>query len=376
MSVAIDLGIDLGRAAFAILFMMNMAGLLGWVERKQSAIMQDRIGANRAAITFPLIGPVRAIGLFHPIADALKLLTKEDFMPARADRLLFKLAPFLSVFFGLVAFASIPFGDVLKVGDRVIPLQAVTLNVGVLYLFAMLSMGVYGVMMAGWSSANNFALLGAQRAAALMISSEIAIGASIIGVVMVYGSLNLQEIVRGQGAALFPQWLGGWVPAWGIITQPLAFVLFLTAGIAATKRVPFDTPEGESEIIGYFVEYSGMKSGMFMMSDFLETVVIAAMTVSLFLGGWQIPYLGPDGFHFPWGASLLLPQWLVAILQVTAFTVKVGVMIFVMMLIRWTLPRFRYDQAMRLGWLGLFPLSILNIVLTGVWLLLLAGWTS
>jgi len=376
VSVAIDLGIDLGRAAFAILFMMNMAGLLGWVERKQSAIMQDRIGANRAAITFPLIGPVRAIGLFHPIADALKLLTKEDFMPARADRLLFKLAPFLSVFFGLVAFASIPFGDVLKVGDRVIPLQAVTLNVGVLYLFAMLSMGVYGVMMAGWSSANNFALLGAQRAAALMISSEIAIGASIIGVVMVYGSLNLQEIVRGQGAALFPQWLGGWVPAWGIITQPLAFVLFLTAGIAATKRVPFDTPEGESEIIGYFVEYSGMKSGMFMMSDFLETVVIAAMTVSLFLGGWQIPYLGPDGFHFPWGASLLLPQWLVAILQVTAFTVKVGVMIFVMMLIRWTLPRFRYDQAMRLGWLGLFPLSILNIVLTGVWLLLLAGWTS
>jgi NADH-quinone oxidoreductase subunit H len=371
VSAALDLGIVFGRAAFAILFMMNMAALLGWVERKQSAIMQDRIGANRASIF-----GFRIIGLFHPIADALKLLTKEDFMPALADRLLFKLAPFLSVFFGLVAFASIPFGDVLKVGDRVIPLQAVTLNVGVLYLFAMLSLGVYGVMMAGWSSANNFALLGAQRAAALMISSEVAIGASIMGVIMVYGSLSLQEIVRGQGTALFPQWLGAWIPAWGIITQPLAFVLFLTAGIAATKRVPFDTPEGESEIIGYFVEYSGMKSGMFMMSDFLETVVIAAMAVSLFLGGWQIPYLGPDGFHFPWGATVLVPQWLVAILQVTAFTVKVGVMIFLMMLIRWTLPRFRYDQSMRLGWLGLFPLSILNIVVTGVWLLLLSEWTS
>src|SRR5262249_46122545 len=143
----------------------------------------------------------------------------------------------------------------------------------------------------------------------------------------------------------------------------------------ATKRVPFDMPEGESEIIGYFVEYSGMKSGMFMMSDFLETVVIAGMTVSLFLGGWQIPYLAPEGFQFPWGAALLLPQWLVALLQVTAFMVKVSVMIFVMMLVRWTLPRFRYDQAMRLGWLGLFPLSILNIVLTGA-ALLLGGWAS
>src|SRR5207249_2930543 len=167
---------------------------------------------------------------------------------------------------------------------------------GILYLFAMLSLGVYGVMMAGWSSANNFALLGGQRAAALMISSEIAIGASIMGVVMVYGSLNMQEIVRGQGHALFPQWLGGWVPAWGILTQPLAFVLFLTAGIAATKRVPFDMPEGESEIIGYFVEYSGMKFGMFAMADFLETVVIAGLTTSLFLGGWQVPYLYEAGF--------------------------------------------------------------------------------
>jgi len=367
-ATAIDLGIIFGRVAFAIMFMLNMSAILGWVERKQSAIMQDRIGANRASIY-----GFRIIGLFHPIADALKLLTKEDFMPARADRLLFQLAPFLSVFFGLVAFAAIPFGDVLVAGDRIIPLQAVTLNVGILYLFAMLSLGVYGVMMAGWSSANNFALLGAQRAAALMISSEIAIGASIMGVVMVYGSLNLQDIVRAQGHALFPQWLGGWVPAWGILTQPLAFILFLTAGIAATKRVPFDTPEGESEIIGYFVEYSGMKSGMFMMSDFLETVVIAGMTVSLFLGGWQLPYLAPDGFHFPWGAALALPQWLVAVLQMTTFIVKVSLMIFFMMLVRWTLPRFRYDQAMRLGWLGLFPLSILNIVLTGLALLAYGG---
>lgn len=361
MSAAADLGIAFGRVAFVMLFVLNVSGILTWVERKQSAIMQDRIGANRASI----LG-LRLFGLFHPVADAIKMLTKEDFRPARADRFLFTLAPFVSVFFGLVAFASIPFGDTLRVGARVIPLQAVTLNVGILYVFAMLSLGVYGVMMAGWSSANNFALLGGQRAAALMISAEIAIGASIMGVIMVYGSLDLQDIVRGQGALLW-----GWLPKWGIVTQPLAFVLFLTAGIAATRRIPFDTPEGESEIIGYFVEYSGMKFGMFAMSDFLETVVISGLTTSLFLGGWQIPWLVAEGFQFPWGAGVAMPHLLVTLLQVGAFVVKVSLVIFFLMLIRWTLPRFRYDQAMRLGWLGLFPLSILNIVVTG--LVILAG---
>ena len=356
-----ELGIAFGRVAFMMFFVLNVAALLGWVERKQSAIMQDRIGANRAAIF-----GVRALGLFHPLADTLKMLTKEDFRPARADRLLFELAPFVSVFFALVAFASIPFGDTLQVAGRSVPLQAVTLNVGILYVFAMLSLGVYGVMMAGWSSANNFALLGGQRAAALMISAEIAIGSSIIGVIMIHGSLNLMEIVRGQG-----QLLWGWLPAWGILTQPLAFVLFVTAGIAATKRIPFDTPEGESEIIGYFVEYSGMKFGMFLMTDMVETIVLAGLSTSLFLGGWQIPYLVADGFRFPWGAVIALPPLVVTVLQVGAFMTKVAVVIFVLMLIRWTLPRFRYDQAMRLGWLGLFPLSIANIVLTG---LVLIAW--
>ncbi|PYM08750.1 MAG: NADH-quinone oxidoreductase subunit H [Candidatus Rokuibacteriota bacterium] len=355
-----DASIAFGLVTFVMLFVLNLGGLMTWIERKQAAIMQDRIGANRASI-FGL----RLMGLFHPLADAIKMLTKEAFYPARADRVLFSLAPFVSVFFALVAFASIPFGDTLSIAGREVPLQALTFNVGLLYVFAMLSLGVYGVMMAGWSSANNFALLGGQRAAALMITAEVAIGASIVGVVMVYGSLNLMDIVRGQGALL-----GGWLPMWGIITQPLAFVLFLTAGIAATKRIPFDMPEGESEIIGYFVEYSGMKFGLFVMADFLETVVIAGMTVSLFLGGWQVPYLGREGWAFPWGATIVLPRLPVALLQVAAFVFKLVVMIWFLMLIRWTLPRFRYDQAMRLGWLGLFPLSIANIVLTGGALLL------
>jgi NADH-quinone oxidoreductase subunit H len=362
----LDVGVALGRVVFVMMFVLNLGGLLTWVERKQSAIMQDRIGANRASI----LG-FRIMGLFHPLADAIKMLTKEDFRPARADTFLFTLAPFVSVFFALVAFASIPFGDTVHIGGREFQLQAVTLNVGLLYVFAMLSLGVYGVLMAGWASANNYALLGGQRAAALMISAEIAIGASIVGVVMVHGSLNLQDIVRGQGRLLL-----GWLPAWGIITQPLAFILFLTAGIAATKRIPFDMPEGESEIIGYFVEYSGMKFGMFAMADFLETVVIAGMVTALFLGGWQVPWLLADGFHAPWGGTVALPHAAVVALQVGSFVLKVCLMIFVMMLIRWTLPRFRYDQAMRLGWLGLFPLSILNIVLTAAFLLLVGGRAS
>jgi NADH-quinone oxidoreductase subunit H len=366
MSVAGDLLAQFGPVAFTMFVVLNLGGLLTWVERKQSAIMQDRIGANRASVF-----GIRAMGLLHPLADAIKMLTKEDFMPTHADRLLFVLAPFVSVFFALAAFASIPFGDTLTVAGRTIELQAVTLNVGILYVLAMLSMGVYGLMMAGWASANNYALLGGQRAAALMISAEIAIGASIMGVVMIYGSLNMQDIARAQGHPLLPQVFGNWIPAWGILTQPLAFVIFLTAGMAATKRIPFDMPEGESEIIGYFVEYSGMKFGMFAMADFLETVVIAGMSTALFLGGWQIPYLQSGGFAFPWGQSVALPALVVTVLQVGAFLTKVVVMIWFLMLIRWTLPRFRYDQAMRLGWLGLFPLCILNLVVTAIILLAL-----
>jgi NADH-quinone oxidoreductase subunit H len=366
MSVAGDLLARFGPVAFTMFVVLNLGGILTWVERKQSAIMQDRIGANRASIF-----GIRAMGLLHPLADAVKMLTKEDFMPTHADRLLFTLAPFVSVFFALAAFASIPFGDTLTVAGRTIELQAVTLNVGILYVLAMLSLGVYGLMMAGWASANNYALLGGQRAAALMISAEIAIGASLMGVVMVYGSLNMQDITRAQGQPLLPQLFGSWIPAWGILTQPLAFVIFLTAGIAATKRIPFDMPEGESEIIGYFVEYSGMKFGMFAMADFLETVVVAGMSTALFLGGWQIPYLQSGGFAFPWGQSVALPALVVTVLQVGAFLTKVVVMIWFLMLVRWTLPRFRYDQAMRLGWLGLFPLCILNLIVTAIVLLAL-----
>jgi NADH-quinone oxidoreductase subunit H len=340
---------------------LNLAALHTWLERKQSAIIQDRIGANRASI----LG-WRLMGLFHPLADAIKMFTKEDIVPAGADRALHTLAPFFSVFFALVAFAAIPFGDRVILGGRVIELQIAKIDVALLYVFAMLSLGVYGVILAGFASRSNYALLGGLRATAQMISYEIALGIAIIGVVMIYGTMDLQELVRGQGRLL-----GGWIPLWGIVVQPVAFLVFVTAALAETKRVPFDLPEGESEIIGYFVEYSGMKFGMFYLADFLETILVACLATTLFFGGWQVPYLMPDGFHFPWGATLPVSQWAYVLLGVASFSIKVVIFCLLFMQLRWTLPRFRYDQLMRLGWLGLFPISVVNALVTASVLVLL-----
>jgi NADH-quinone oxidoreductase subunit H len=333
---------------------LNLAALHTWLERKQSAIIQDRIGANRASIF-----GWRLMGLFHPLADAIKMFTKEDLVPTGADKALHTLAPFFSVFFALVAFAAIPFGDRLLLGNRVIELQIAKIDIGLLYIFAMLSLGVYGVILAGFASRNNYALLGGLRATAQMISYEIALGISIIGIVLIYGTMDLQELVRGQGKTL-----GGWLPLWGIVVQPVAFVVFVTAALAETKRAPFDLPEGESEIIGYFVEYSGMKFGMFYLTDFLDTILVACLATTLFFGGWQIPYLLPDGFHFPWGTTVPLSQWASVLLGVASFSAKVLIFCVFFMQLRWTLPRFRYDQLMRLGWLGLFPISVANVLVT------------
>lgn len=355
-----DLVIEIIKVAVVLFGVLNLAGLLTWVERKQSAVMQDRIGANRASI----LG-IRAFGLFHPLADAAKLILKEDFIPDNANKILHTLAPFAALFFALLTFAAIPFGDVLLINGKQINLQIADLNVGILYIFAMTSMGVYGIVLAGWSSNNKYSLLGGLRASSQMISYEITMGISIMGIIMVYSSLNLQEIVRGQGDLLF-----GFIPKWGVITQPLACLLFMTAALAETKRIPFDLPEGESEIIGYFTEYSGMKFGMFFMTDFVETVLAAALTTTLFFGGWQIPYLYRDGFHL-FGAVLSLPHLLIVLLQIGVFTLKVAFFCWLFMLIRWTLPRFRYDQLMQLGWKMMLPLSLVNILVTGIVIVLL-----
>ncbi len=383
-----DLLIKLALAGIVFFGVLNLAGLHTWVERKQSAIMQDRIGANRAAILLPwawaapinwlVLRPLSVLGLFHPLADAVKMFFKEDFIPAKADRLLHTLAPFLSVFFALVAFAGIPFGDRLMIGGRVIDLQIAKIDIALLYIFAMLSLGVYGVILAGFASRNNYALLGSLRASAQMISYEITLGIAIIGVVMIFGTLDLQEMVRAQGRTL-AGWIpviGRWIPCWGVVLQPVAFLVFLTAALAETKRVPFDLPEGESEIIGYFVEYSGMKFGMFFLTDFIETVMVACLATTLFLGGWQVPYLTAAGFQFPWGGFLPVTEWAYVLLGIGSFTLKVIVFCWLFMTIRWTLPRFRYDRLMFLGWKVLFPISVGNVLVTGAALALLrpGGW--
>ena len=355
--------IKLVLAGIVFFGVLNFAGFHTWVERKQSALIQDRIGANRADI----LG-FRFLGLFHGLADAVKMFTKEDIVPEGADKTLHTLAPLFSVFFALVAFAAIPFGDRLILGERVIELQVAKIDAALLYVFAMLSLGVYGVILAGFASRNNYAILGGLRATAQMISYEIALGMAVIGVIMVYGTMDLSELVRAQG-----QMIGGWIPLWGIVAQPVAFVVFVTAALAETKRLPFDLPEGESEIIGYFVEYSGMKFGMFFLTDFLETIMVACLATTLFFGGWQVPYLMPDGFHFPWGTELLVSNLVYVLLGVASFSIKVVIFCWVFMQLRWTLPRFRYDQLMSLGWKGLFPIAVVNVVVTAVVLVLFFG---
>lgn len=370
-----DIGIAIAKFIFILVIVLGFGGLLTWVERKQSAVMQDRIGANRAFITLPwkwarpinwLLRPINKLGLFHPLADSIKMFTKESFRPVNAEKFLFTFAPAISVFFALVGFAVIPFGNVLYIGGKAINLQLAPLDIGVLYLFAVAGMAVYGVVLGAWASRNNFALLGGLRAAAQMISYEVALGVTIIGSLMVYQTVNLQEIVRWQGDNFL-----GFIPKWGVLIQPVGFLLFLTVGIAETKRIPFDAPEGESEIIGYFLEYSGMGFGMYFLTDFIETVMLSAITVTLFFGGWQVPYLMVDGFHFPWGWFWQVPQWAVALLQVGSFTVKVIFFLWLQMTIRWTLPRFRYDQILRLGWKYILPISLINIVVTGFLILLI-----
>lgn len=368
----VDIGIVAVKAFLVLFMVLNLAGILGWIERKGSALIQDRIGANRASVYgFAGMGLVNTL-----IADPLKFLSKEDFVPPHGDKFLHTLAPCMAFFPALVTFAVIPFGDVLVIGDRVINLQVANLNIGILYIFAMASLGVYGIVIGAWASNNKFSLLGGVRGSAQMISYEVALGLSVIGVLLVYGTLEPQQIARSQGnligdllpesASLLKRFIG-WLPAWGVFLQPLGFLLFFTAAVAETKRIPFDTPEGESEIVaGYHVEYSGGKFLMFFAGEFAEIVTAAGLMTTLFFGGWQVPYLMRDGFHFPWGGAWLLPHLAVALLQVGAFSLKVLFFCWLQILLRWSVPRFRYDQVMRLGWKMLLPLALANVMVTAI----------
>jgi NADH-quinone oxidoreductase subunit H len=425
-----------------VIVLVIFSPITAWLERKQAAVLQDRVGPNRANVA-----GVTLFGLLHPLADAVKFLWKEDFIPARANRMMHNLAPLMALVPVMVCFAVVPFGEAVCLdgahamqdgvamcvgaggeATRAFTLQVANLDIGILFVFAFASLATYGVAVAGWASNNKFALLGGLRAAAQMFSYEIVMGLNIVGVFMVYGSLDLAEIVRGQAGhgAL------GFLPPWGVLLQPVGCILFLTSAIAESKRVPFDNPEGESEIIaGYHLEYSSAKFMMFFMGEYMEAILAAAIGTMLFFGGWHVPFLADDdaswaanypavlalvaaggaalgalllrsgarrkataemalgvlvgapaaaaaawlawlwvrslGEHgVPLGFSPATAAVLVAAAQVGVTLLKMFLLVVFQMFVRWTLPRFRYDQVMKLGWKMMLPVSLANIAVTAL----------
>ena len=456
-------GILVVSSIIKILFVLIVAvgvfaPIIIWAERRQSAMIQDRLGPSRAAVTLPpgavsildkarlplwrlaaltgivaivslialtfvaikgsnplpvstevitktLIGfgassvllrmgyavhtmivgnqgKIMLIGLLHPLADAVKFIFKEDFVPPKSDKLLFSLGPIIALIPAIAAFAVIPFASTMhldhlnellprtgELSGAAIPMQVASINVGILFIFAIASTGIIGAAVAGYASDNKYSLLGGIRAASQMVSYEVVIGLTLVPTFMLYQSLRLEDMAMWQHEHM-----------WGIFVPPLMLgaINFFVAAVAETKRVPFDLPEGESELVGgYLTEYSGMKFGMFFMGEFVEVVSLAAIASVLFFGGWDVPYLYRDGFEFslPFmaaGFSVPLVHWLVIVIQVLFFLFKIVVLIWFQLMIRWSLPRFRYDQLMSLCWKGLLPVSLLNILVMGAFIL--SGW--
>lgn len=320
---------------------LGMAAYMTYGERKIAAFFQDRIGPDRA-------GP---FGILQPLADAGKLFFKEELIPKNSERWMFILGPGLAMVTACITSAVIPWGDTLPIGDRLVSLQVADINIGVLYMVGIVSIGVYGIMIGGWASNNKYSLFGAIRASAQMISYELSMGLALIAVIMMSGTLSLKEIVEQQ------QGLN-----WNIWYQPLGFIIFFTCALAECNRAPFDMAECETELIGgYNVEYSSMKLGFYLFAEYINMFVSSALMATVYLGGYNFP-----------GLDLIANPTLLAVAQIAVMFAKVIFFIFVFMWIRWTLPRFRYDQLMHLGWKGLIPLAIVNMLLTGAVMLLLA----
>ncbi len=376
-----DLVVHGAFIAYAIAVLMGFGTILTWVERKQAAVMSDRIGANRAYIRLPFT-QVKLVwlGLFHGMADGLKMLLKENFKPRTYDWYAYAVAPWVVFTPVLLVFAVIPFGGRLVPGELFPPLadwfgersyvmQIARLDAGLLIVFAFGGMTVIGAMLAGWSSANKFSLLGALRAGSQMISYELVLGLTVLGLILVYGTVDLTDIVRQQSGVVL-----GVLPAWGIVFQPFAAILFMTAAIAENKRIPFDLPEAESELIaGYFTEYSAMKMGLFMFAEFIEIAIIGALFTTLFLGGYNLPYLTDAGFVVPGGHTIAMSHGAVVVTQLVTFLAKVFVVCSFQILVRWSLPRFRYDQLLHFAWKFMFPLTLVNLVATAIVMWSLAG---
>ncbi|PID78793.1 NADH-quinone oxidoreductase subunit H [bacterium DOLJORAL78_65_58] len=418
MTVVLD---TLSKIGFMFALIMGMVVVLIWMERKGAAFIQDRTGPNRADI----LG-VRLAGLVHPLADVFKLLFKEDVTPVNRHKALYNLAPMLAMIVAMATYTVIPFGDYLNVGGRTVPLVVADLDVGLLYILAIASLGTYAVVMAGWAANNKFTFLGGIRATAQMISYELSMGLALMGLVLIFGSLRLTDIAAGQAHLIW-----GFLPKWGVVVQPLGFLIFITAVYAETNRNPFDLPEGESEIVaGFHLEYSSMKFALFFMAEYAHMVVGAALISTFYFGGYQIPFMPRPyleahagqlvtgglvatalvSFLFallffrrvqreknkfgdardrepglglglwllvglgcvaalglrPWGMGPEAASVAASLLQVSTFVTKVVFFAWLFIWVRWTLPRFRFDQLMHLGWKALLPLAIANLVVTAL----------
>ncbi|PIR17062.1 MAG: NADH-quinone oxidoreductase subunit NuoH [Deltaproteobacteria bacterium CG11_big_fil_rev_8_21_14_0_20_49_13] len=348
------LAIDIVKVIAIPSIILTFIPVLIWWERKGAAYIQDRRGPNRASILGFKCG-----GFFHNFADVLKLFFKEDIIPTKADKVLFVVAPMIVFFVVVATSAVIPLAAPLMIKDHLITFQIADINIGLIYILAIASLSVYGVLLAGWSSNSAYSLFGGLRASAQMISYEVAMGLALVSVIMYAGSVRLDEIVLLQGTKFWD---------WNFAREPLAFVIFLTCLFAEANRNPFDLPEGESELVaGFHTEYSSMKFALFFMGEYAHMVVGSMILVSLFFGGWQIPFASTEllnGF---------LPSFVVPFLQIGCFITKTLFFCWFFIWVRWTLPRFRYDQLMGLGWKGMVPLAIINIIFTG--LVLYAGAT-
>jgi NADH-quinone oxidoreductase subunit H len=328
-----------------VVFAATMITVMGMIyaERRVSAFMQGRLGPNR-------VGPK---GLLQPIADGIKFFMKEDLIPSGADKPIFILAPAILLIPALMTFAVIPFGSSITMFGREIALQVADVNVGILYILALTSIGVYGIVLAGWSSNSKYSLLGGLRSSAQLISYELAMGLAVVSIILLAGSLRLNDIIADQQ---------GYFLSWNVFKQPLAFIIFLVAVYAETNRLPFDLTEAEQELVGgYHTEYSSLKFAMFFLAEYANMITAAALTVTLFFGGWDVPLLDESSLGL-----------LGAILSVLSFILKMAFFLFLFIWVRWTFPRFRYDQLMRLGWKVLLPLALVNIFLTGGYLTLTA----
>jgi NADH-quinone oxidoreductase subunit H len=351
---------------------MVIATLLTLAERKWSAMMQDRIGPNRARINAPIIKNYSLAGLPHIATDVFKMLTKEAFRPAGASKFLFNLAPMLAFAPAFALFAVVPAGPTVQIGKHAISMVPADPDFGLLFMFAIASLAVFGTSIAGWASNNKFALLGGVRASSQMISYEVALGLSLVGMMMAFSTVRMagpDGMAAQQATYLYSAHIGAFdfgLPQWGFILQPIGFLLFFAAAFAETKRAPFDTPEGESEIVGYFLEYSGMQFGLFMISEFVEVVVLSGVLTAIFFGGWSLP------FGSEWLANLEVMKnytWVYGAVCGTVFWLKVVALCYLQLAIRWTFPRFRYDQVQTLGWKILLPLGLTNLFVTGALIL-------